>query len=939
MGENCCKQTNETNSEFLTTITNVESQRNYKKEKEYTKLKGKYLFNAKIICKFINYNILKQFAKYKFDIFKRKLDKHFCFKSNENIQFNEEYFIKTTNELINKFFLNKENIKLDVFKDDNLIENLHNFEYLKLIIKKNYIEEICNNKINFYSNFIKYVNEKKSFSKFLNFSNIGKFNKLKDNIKKIIYIKKMLKLKSEDEKQNFNFEEEKEEKILKSKSNFIKENSEEETINIKANREFIEKDIDNLFKIILNKENTIEKKLKDFEFDETSFLLLLLSEELNYNTQIFITGKLRKFIKVFYNIYLLKHYNFISNTGEEIYFKVNKTKLNKYLNDPKFFFDINNKETFKELDKKELFKKLFNDNNNNSSNNNSNSLSINNNNFDIKKTTTTKIKNKKVNFLNDSNTENEDENKSVKQFMKRRNSRTLTSFDIHTLKLQKKQTNLNSNENIQRKKSKFETKSIKNYFNEENDNNNNNIIFNNNNNNENSFEIKIEENKINSPKKSPKKRRLLKGKTRLSLMSLNIKQIMNKNDLEISPYLKNERHGSQINLNNLYTKEDKIQSKKTKFYSEKNIIKNEKFDFYSGQYDNNIYKYSGLGTLIKQRKSSCYTGTFRYGKKEGFGIFYKHLTEKHIVYYMGEFYQNKFNGFGIYIEINDNLFLMKKGNFDNKNFISGKYCKISYDNKIKILNFIKYEGDFDEENKYNNYGHLIKQTFNYNEKKEVYEIENDYEYKGFFINGLENGKSYLKCNFKNKGYYYEYNGDFKNGLKNGYGIIKYSSDFFIKSYEGFFLNDEQFNCYGIVNFKSGDKYEGFFNDDMLKDNVGLYYYYDHESKKLNDNYFGLFKNDRKNGIGRFIMEKDGINKLFYGTYLNGMKDGYFSLVYEEEDLKKKEKFNEENVKQNSNSMLKTFKKLFNFSKEEKKRKFFVKKQINYLFDKNELLED
>ena len=938
MGENCCKQTNETNSEFLTTITNVESQRNYKKEKEYTKLKGKYLFNAKIICKFINYNILKQFAKYKFDIFKRKLDKHFCFKSNENIQFNEEYFIKTTNELINKFFLNKENIKFDVFKDDNLIENLHNFEYLKLIIKKNYIEEICNNKINFYSNFIKYVNEKKSFSKFLNFSNIGKFNKLKDNIKKIIYIKKMLKLKSEDEKQNFNFEEEKEEKILKSKSNFIKENSEEETINIKANREFIEKDIDNLFKIILNKENTIEKKLKDFDNDEMSFLLLLLSEELNYNTQIFITGKLRKFIKVFYNIYLLKHYNFISNTGEEIYFKVNKTKLNKYLNDPKFFFDINNKETFKELDKKELFKKLFNDNNNNSSNNNSNSLSINNNNFDIKKTTTTKIKNKKVNFLNDS-TENEDENKSVKQFMKRRSSRTLTSFDIHKLKLQKKQTNLNSNENIQRKKSKFESKSIKNYFNEENDNNNNNIIFNNNNNKENSFEIKIEENKINSPKKSPKKRRLLKGKTRLSLMSLNIKQIMNKNDLEISPYLKNERHGSQINLNNLYTKEDKIQSKKTKFYSEKNVIKNEKFDFYSGQYDNNIYKYSGLGTLIKQRKSSCYTGTFRYGKKEGFGIFYKHLTEKHIVYYMGEFYQNKFNGFGIYIEINDNLFLMKKGNFDNKNFISGKYCKISYDNKIKILNFIKYEGDFDEENKYNNYGHLIKQTFNYNEKKEVYEIENDYEYKGFFINGLENGKSYLKCNFKNKGYYYEYNGDFKNGLKNGYGIIKYSSDFFIKSYEGFFLNDEQFNCYGIVNFKSGDKYEGFFNDDMLKDNVGLYYYYDHDSKKLNDNYFGLFKNDRKNGIGRFIMEKDGINKLFYGTYLNGMKDGYFSLVYEEEDLKKKEKFNEENVKQNSNSMLKTFKKLFNFSKEEKKRKFFVKKQINYLFDKNELLED
>ena len=38
-------------------------------------------------------------------------------------------------------------------------------------------------------------------------------------------------------------------------------------------------------------------------------------------------------------------------------------------------------------------------------------------------------------------------------------------------------------------------------------------------------------------------------------------------------------------------------------------------------------------------------------------------------------------------------------------------------------------------------------------------------------------------------------------------------------------------------------------------------------------------------------------------------------------------------------MLKTFKNLFNFSKDEKKRKFYVKKQVSYLFDKNDLLED
>ena len=60
------------------------------------------------------------------------------------------------------------------------MENLHNFEYLKLF------KELCNNKINFYSNFIKYVNDKK-VSVILNLS--GNYSKLKDNIKKLIYIK------------------------------------------------------------------------------------------------------------------------------------------------------------------------------------------------------------------------------------------------------------------------------------------------------------------------------------------------------------------------------------------------------------------------------------------------------------------------------------------------------------------------------------------------------------------------------------------------------------------------------------------------------------------------------------------------------------------------------------------------------------------------------
>ncbi len=791
MGENCCKQTNETNSEFLTTITNVESQRNYKKEKEYTKLKGKYLFNAKIICKFINYNILKQFAKYKFDIFKRKLDKHFCFKSNENIQFNEEYFIKTTNELINKFFLNKENIKFDVFKDDNLIENLHNFEYLKLIIKKNYIEEICNNKINFYSNFIKYVNEKKSFSKFLNFSNIGKFNKLKDNIKKIIYIKKMLKLKSEDEKQNFNFEEEKEEKILKSKSNFIKENSEEETINIKANREFIEKDIENLFKIILNKENTFEKKLKDFEFDETSFLLLLLSEELNFNTQIFITGKLRKFIKVFYNIYLLKHYNFISNTGEEIYFKVNKTKLNKYLNDPKFFFDINNKESFKNINKNLLFKKIFSDN--------------------LIKTSKTKFTTKKkIKFLDEI-----DENQIYEN----------SELNYNKNKILKKKTNISM---FQEKNNDYNLKILT---------SKNNIST-------------IKSKEYDSPKIRKKSTNIIsKKKSKYS------SEVHFHDDSIINNSIKSATTKKMLFIN---IEEENIQKRKSDIFNI-NLNEKDKEEIYNGQFDNNIFVYSGFGNLINQNKSSFYFGTFRYGKKEGFGIYYRILSQNDLIYYMGEFNKNKFNGFGIFIEIDDENFIkFHKGNFRDGKFLNGESLILVKNNLKNNFVFMKFKGDCDSnfsswKLNFKNFGNLQKIVYDGNK------IDYEYNYIGRFENGFEEGNGYLNCNLKNKGYSYNYTGEFKNGKKNGYGIIKYSSNFFIKSYEGFFLNDEQFNCYGIVNFKSGDKYEGFFDENMMKDNVGIYYYYDPILKKSVDNYFGMFSKDMKNGFGRFLKKSNSNN--------------------------------------------------------------------------------
>ena len=124
---------------------------------------------------------------------------------------------------------------------------------------------------------------------------------------------------------------------------------------------------------------------------------------------------------------------------------------------------------------------------------------------------------------------------------------------------------------------------------------------------------------------------------------------------------------------------------------------------------------------------------------------------------------------------------------------------------------------------------------------------------------------------------YQYNGHFVDGVRDGYGIITYPENFFIQKYEGFFKEDKPFCTYGIVYFKSGDKYEGFFNNNYQKNDIGEYSFFDPVSKIINETYFGGFMNDDKHGLGKIILEKKDCTKLMVGPFQLGDKHGHFEM--------------------------------------------------------------
>lgn len=192
------------------------------------------------------------------------------------------------------------------------------------------------------------------------------------------------------------------------------------------------------------------------------------------------------------------------------------------------------------------------------------------------------------------------------------------------------------------------------------------------------------------------------------------------------------------------------------------------------------------------------------------------------------------------------------------------------------------------------------------DNKEIEDLR--YKHCGYFKNGIYHG---LGMHIKENGECYY--GEYRNGLRHGFGIL-YASDF---SYKGFFYQDK-FEGYGEFSkhnfFYCGNFSNGFFEgfgymetdtnsicignfkngkvneEACYKWSSGQMYYGSWKDGKMHgygeflwkngDKYIGYYENDLRHGKGEYYFQNGAVLK---GNWVNGKKEGQFSLKVLEED--------------------------------------------------------
>ena len=135
------------------------------------------------------------YSKLKYEKTIHKLQNIFCV---ESIYFpkKKNYYENELNNKLKKFFSNKENILNKIFDNKPIFYGLHDFNYLKTMVKNNYANEICMDNLNFYNDFSEYVKDKKNLQIILQKRKTNKIN-YKNNknisiaVKKIVNISKI----------------------------------------------------------------------------------------------------------------------------------------------------------------------------------------------------------------------------------------------------------------------------------------------------------------------------------------------------------------------------------------------------------------------------------------------------------------------------------------------------------------------------------------------------------------------------------------------------------------------------------------------------------------------------------------------------------------------------------------------------------------------------
>ena len=786
MGVTCECENKSLNIEELKNFFTRNNKKIYSEE-EIQMINREKAKKRKLIKRFIVKNISRIYKKEKFNGLKSRAQTLFFEKEELNFKYNKVFFEKKINLRCKEFFEQKENIIKDLFPY-NLIGSLHSFPKLRDKISQYHNNNILNNQKEYLNDLVSYLTE---------------HNLIKKKIKHPSLIKQLFArmalqdaINNEKEQNNFG----------NNVVNLLKKNSKEfnEENKIKDNNNNINKEKDEDFgKSILKKEskvqfkcsmdqlnieNIIKQEIDDFfdvcfdtkkrNFIEcekySSFLNIIVSQENKKNPQINFTWELRKLIKLLYYIFLLKKYNYLSDTNCFYKIKPKLIKRKSRITPPKI---ANKRESFSRNER--MLKIKF-----------------------LKKAISTKSETGaplESNILDSMSSILSEEND------KDYNSNISTSNDVTLLKSMTK---------IEEEKNKDE------------------------------------ENKLNE-----------NGENNKDLIVSNTSDLINIDKREPNLKFKNLRMNKKTRT-----------GKKNKF-----VIFSE---YYNGQFDESVYLYAGLGTLVSQNLKTLYHGTFYYGRKEGMGILYNIKDDKNMEYFMGEFRLNKINGYGVKIKLTETDFIFQEGIFEGEFFVRGKYKKIrKKDNRV--LTYC-YEGEL-ENNKFVGNGKLLEKKYILKQKDNFHALAVEINYKGHFANGKKNGQgNEIYKNILDDSQNYEYEGNFLNGEKSGYGIINYNENNFVRRYEGFFQKNEPFQIYGIANFKSGDIYEGFF-ENKIKDFLGLYSFYDNNSQKVIEQYFGGYLEDFKNGIGKTIVE-DKEKKMMVGSYKRGEKEGQFERVLYKKEI-------------------------------------------------------
>ena len=202
----------------------------------------------------------------------------------------------------------------------------------------------------------------------------------------------------------------------------------------------------------------------------------------------------------------------------------------------------------------------------------------------------------------------------------------------------------------------------------------------------------------------------------------------------------------------------------------------------------------------KKGNSQLYQGSFNSeGKAYGQGIWVKNNN-----FYFGNFYNDKFNGTGVFIDSKGNSYF---GNWKN-NQMEGK-------GRFIINGIESYKGFLRDNKKngtgvenYNNYDVYYGEFFNNKKKgKGKYIFSNGDIYEGDFKNSKIEGKGKIK--FKD-GKIYE--GDFKNGKMEGKGELIYDNG--IRYIGGFIKNKKNGN--GEYIWPDAKIFKGVWEKDIPK---------------------------------------------------------------------------------------------------------------------------